>query len=74
MKATVEDITLFTSAMWLSMPRAEYDQLPDRQNISTLPVDGVMYRDRAHPGIVFRCGTDANWSRYRYTALKPELI
>lgn len=66
-------VHLFVKPLAINMPRAEYEALPDRQDVDTLPVDGITYRDRAHPGLIFRCRSGADWSAYRYDAFAPRL-
>lgn len=69
----IEGVQLFVKAMTLTMLRAEYDALPDRQELTALPVDGVRYRDSAHPGLVFRCHCGPNWARYGFDAFSATL-
>ena len=74
MSDTVQAIQLFVKLLYTTMPRAEYDALPDRSALTGLPIDGVTYRDPGHPCVIFCCRAGINWRAYSYTALQPQLL
>lgn len=71
--ATIDGVQLFVKALYTEMRQETYDALPDRQAVQGLPVDGVTYRDSAHPGLTFLCYAGDNWARYGYHTFQPVL-
>lgn len=72
-RAVVGEVQLMVKAMYLRMSAEEYERLPDRQDVLTLPLDGLTYKDRAHPGLIFRCRSGPDWARYAFDTFAPEL-
>lgn len=69
----VAAVQLMVKAFNVCMSEAEFDALPDRQSLMGLPVDGLSYRDSAHPKTVFKCRAGTNWARYTYEAFPVTL-
>ncbi len=77
MKTEIEAVTLFTYAITpRQMRRVEYESLPSRQSedLRGLPVDGMNYRDPAHPSVLFTCRAGMDWSRYYYERWPLDIV
>lgn len=70
----VEGVQLFVRALHTTMLRSRYDELPDRAALTGLPVHGVTYKDRSHPGLTFGCVASTDWARYTWVTLRPQLV